>query len=175
MVVSKFLVALVAVALPVTAAATIASSRLTEQPTSDRQMSPPVMLILRGIANGENPRGQLDDQSALEYARRLGFRGEVLDVAADAATGSPQTTMALERIRGDETVAEIYGFSGGGYNTSVIWKQLSAVERQRIRKVVVIGSPDVTQADFPGSVDVLIQVDPPEGHMAGPKILLDSL
>jgi hypothetical protein len=30
-----------------------------------------VMLILRGIANSGTPRGQLDDQSALEYANVL--------------------------------------------------------------------------------------------------------
>jgi hypothetical protein len=57
-------------------------------------MSRQVMLILRGIANAENPRGQLDDDSALEYARRLGFEGEVLDVAANARADSLQVTMA---------------------------------------------------------------------------------
>jgi hypothetical protein len=139
------------------------------------ETSRPVMLILRGIANAENPRGRLDDESALEYARRLGFRGDVLDVAGDVGAGSPQVTMALERIRRDQTVAAIYGFSGGGYNTRLIWKALSAPERERIRKVIVIGSPKVARADFPGSSDVLIKADPPEGHMAGPKVLLDSL
>jgi hypothetical protein len=39
----------------------------------------------------------------------------------------------------------------------------------------VIGSPGVAKSDFPGSVDVLIKADPPEGHMAGPRILLESL
>src|SRR4051812_21943912 len=42
-----------------------------------------VMLILRGIASAEAPRGQLDDDSALKYARRVGYRGEVLDVASN--------------------------------------------------------------------------------------------
>ena len=41
-----------------------------------------IMLILRGIADAGHPRGELDDESAIEYARRLGFRGEVLDVPA---------------------------------------------------------------------------------------------
>jgi hypothetical protein len=133
------------------------------------------MLILRGIANEENPRGQLDDESALEYARRLGFEGEVLDVAGNVGAKSPQVGMALERIRNDETVTAIYGFSGGGYNARLIWKELTAAERERIRKVVVIGSPQVAKADFPAKSDILIRADPPEGHMAGPSVLLESV
>ena len=133
------------------------------------------MLILRGIASPENPRGQLDDQSALEYAQRVGFRGEVLDVAGDAGADSAQVRMALDRIRRDETVAAIYGFSGGGYNTRLIWSELTIEERGRIRTVVVIGSPGITNGDFTGGHDVIIKPDPPEGHMAGPKVLLESL
>ena len=71
---------------------------------------------------------------ALEYAKRVCFRGEVLDV--------------------DELTAE---------------------ERNRIRIVVVIGSPGISNTDFVGGYDVIIQADPPEGHMAGPKALLESL
>jgi hypothetical protein len=48
------------------------------------------MLILRGIANAENPRGQLDDEAALAYAGRLRFKGEVLDIAGDNYAGNPQ-------------------------------------------------------------------------------------
>jgi hypothetical protein len=139
------------------------------QPTSE------VMLILRGVANSENPRGQLDDRSALEYARRVGFRGEVLDVAGNTSGDSVQIRMAVERIRRDETITAIYGFSGGGYNARLIWQELGAAERDRIRKVVVIGSPGVEQGDFLGSSDVIIKPDPPEGHMAGPKALLKSI
>ncbi len=65
------------------------------------------MLILRGIASMDAPRGQLDDRSALEYARRLGYAGEVLDVAANPS----QVEMAIERIRRDRWVKAIYGFS----------------------------------------------------------------
>ncbi len=132
-----------------------------------------VMLILRGIADAENPRGQLDDDAAHEYARRLGYRGEVLDVAGDA--DGPQAKIALDRIQHDDKVKAIYGFSGGGYNARRVWSQLNAEERQRIGKVVVIGSPGVNKSDFPGSADVLIKQDPPAGHMAGPRALLDSL
>src|SRR5262245_49589992 len=71
----------------------------------------PVMLILRGIASPEYPRGQLDDESALEYARHIGYEGEVLDTAGDNKPESPQIKMAFERIRRDERVAAIYGFS----------------------------------------------------------------
>jgi hypothetical protein len=41
--------------------------------------------------------------------------------------------------------------------------------------VVGIGSPGVEKTDFVGSSDVIIKPDPPEGHMAGPKALLESL
>jgi hypothetical protein len=133
------------------------------------------MLILRGVANSENPRGQLDDESALEYARRLGFRGEVLDIAGNTGPDNPQVNAALDRIRRDETVTAIYGFSGGGYNARLIWRELTAPERKRIHKVIVIGSQRVTKADFPENTDVLIKGDPPEGHLAGPRLLLESL
>jgi hypothetical protein len=131
-----------------------------------------VMLILRGVANAGHPRGQLDDNAALEYARRLGYRGEVLDIAGGTGT---QVKMALDRIRNDEDVTAIYGFSGGGYATQRIWSQLDGDERSRIGKVVVLGSPGVNRGDFPGSTDVVIKGDPPAGHLAGPKALLESL
>ena len=135
----------------------------------------PVMLILRGIPDDENPRGQLDDSAAMEYARRLGFRGEVLDVAGNAAPESPQVKMALNRIRQDENVAALYGFSAGGYSARQVWKALAPPERERIRKVVVVGSPGVTDVDFNSKPEVVIQPDPPEGHFAGPKALLGSV
>jgi hypothetical protein len=134
-----------------------------------------VMLILRGIAAPTNPRGQLDDASALEYARRLGFRGEVLDVAGRTGPDSPQVKMALERIHRDSNIGAIYGFSGGGYNVPLIWKQLTPDERSNLRKVVIVGSPGIAKSDFPGSTDVVIKQDPAAGHMAGPRVLLESL
>ena len=144
-----------------------------EGSTPEQGTSGQVMLILRGIANSENPRGQLDDQSALEYAQRVGFRGEVLDVAGDAGADSAQVRMALDRIRRDETVAAIYGFSGGGYNTRLIWSELTIEERGRVRTVVVVAG--IANGDFTGGHDVIIKPDPPDGHMAGPKALLESL
>jgi len=132
------------------------------------------MLILRGVANSENPRGQLDDQSALEYARRVGFRGEVLDVAGGGGDNG-QVQQALARIRADNSIAALYGFSGGGYSARLIWAELSGSERGRIQKVVVVGSPGIEKAHFPGSREVIINSDPPEGHLAGPRSLLQSL
>ena len=180
MLINKSVAAPVLVAALVAAAITFAYFGMQGGPAPDhhtsRQARPSgVMLILRGIANSEHPRGQLDDQPALEYARRAGFQGEVLDVAGDTGADSPQVKMALERIRRDDTVKAIYGFSGGGYNARLIWKELTAAERERVRKVIVIGSPEVAKADFPESSDVLIRADPPEGHLAGPKVLLESL
>jgi hypothetical protein len=134
-----------------------------------------VMLILRGIASADQPRGQLDDASALEYAQRHGYRGEVLDVAGNTGAGNRQVRMALDRIRRDDTVTALYGFSGGGYNARQIWRQLNAAERERIDKVIVVGSPGVGEGDFPGSDEVIVERDPPEGHMAGPKVLLESV
>lgn len=133
-----------------------------------------VMLILRGIADDEHPKGLLDDQDALEYARRNGFHGEVVDAAADYGPNSTQISLALERIRRDGSVTAIYGFSGGGYNARAIWQQLNASERDRIRNIVVVGSPGVEESQFAGRPNLVIVPDPPEGHMAGPRSLLDS-
>jgi pimeloyl-ACP methyl ester carboxylesterase len=161
------------------ALATLAAIVFAGMALGYRSFNPPVknesaevMLILRGIANAGHPRGQLDDQSALEYARRLGYRGEVLDVAGGTGT---QVKMALDRIHNDEQVTALYGFSGGGYAAQRIWSQLDADERARIGKVVVIGAPGVDEDDFPGTTEVVIKKDPPAGHMAGPKALLESL
>lgn len=134
-----------------------------------------VMLILRGIAGQGKPRGQLDDGAALEYAKRMGYRGEVLDVAGNTGPDSPQVISAIERIRRDRTVTAIYGFSGGGYNARKIWNRLDDTERSRIKKVVILGAPGLSENDFEGAKDVTIRKDPPSGHLAGPKVLLEEL
>jgi pimeloyl-ACP methyl ester carboxylesterase len=134
-----------------------------------------VMLILRGVSSSENPQGQLDDQSALEYAHRVGFRGEVLDVPGDTGSENAQVCQALERIRRETSITALYGFSGGGYNARLIWAALNGPERNRIRKVVIVGSPGLEASNFAGSPEVIIKSDPPEGHLAGPKSLLESL
>lgn len=126
------------------------------------------MLILRGLGAGYAPRGLLDDQSALAYAREQGYAGEVLDVAGEG----PQVQMALARIRKGDDVTALYGFSRGGYNMPVIWSSLTPDERSRIHKIVIVGAPGITPAKFQGISDVVVQGDPPDGHMNGPKALL---
>jgi hypothetical protein len=98
----------------------------------------------------------------------------VLDVAGNTGSDSPQVRMALERIRNDPAVKALYGFSGGGYNARRIWSELSPDERRRIERVVVLGAPGVGADDFAGSAEVVIKDDPPAGHMAGPKVLLEE-
>jgi hypothetical protein len=169
---NKFLSVLMGTAMLLAAAVSCSDS---QPPVTEQAMSNKVMLILRGVANAENPNGQLDDQLALAYARRVGFRGEVLAVAGDTDGDSAQVRLGLDRIRRDNTVSAIYAFSGGGYNARLIWQQLNQAERDRIRKVVVIGSPGVNNNNFAGAAEIIIRPDPPEGHMAGPKALLESV
>src|SRR6266446_2170253 len=143
--------AAIAVSLVVTAAVAFPVV-VAGNPSPELQGTPSaVMLILRGIASPEYPRGQFDDDSALEYARRIGYQGEVLDAPGNNRPESPQIKMAFERIRHDERVAAIYGFSGGGYSARRIWRRLNNAERRRIAKIVVIGSPGVNESDFVGS------------------------
>lgn len=102
----------------------------------------PKMLILRGIAGhyaGRDwPRGALDEPSALEYARRKGYDGKVLDVAGATGPNSEQTQMALAEFHRDQSVSALYGFSGGGYNVLHIIKALAPDERNRLQLVVVL-------------------------------------
>jgi hypothetical protein len=142
-------------------------------------MSEMKMLILRGIAGRysgrEWPRGALDEPSALEYARRRGYVGQVLDVAGATGPGKPQTLMALAEFRRDEAVTALYGFSGGGYNVRHIINALTRVERARLRLVVVLGAPKNPSNVYKGSWELVYRTDPPEGHMAGPRVLLATL
>ena len=105
----------------------------------------PTMLILRGKAghyDGKDwPRGALDEPSALEYTRRRGYTGQVLDIAGVAAEGSAQTKLALSEFRKDSSVTAIYGFSAGGYNVKHFLDELSGPELRRLDLVVVLGAP----------------------------------
>jgi hypothetical protein len=134
------------------------------------------MLILRGIAGhyaGRDwPRGALDEPSALEYARRRGYVGRVLDVAGTAGPKSQQTQMALAEFRNDGTVAALYGFSGGGYNVLHIISALTDDERARLRLVVVLGAPGNKRAVYRGHWELVYRLDPHGDHMAGPRALL---
>jgi hypothetical protein len=139
----------------------------------------PKMLILRGIAghfDGRDwPRGALYEQPALEYARRKGYDGQVLDVAGAAYENSPQTLMALAEFHRDPAVAALYGFSGGGYNVLHIINAIAPAERTRLQLVVVLGSPKNKPDKYKGPWELVYRIDPPGGHMDGPRALLASL
>ena len=138
---------------------------------------PTVMLILRGIAGhfaGKDwPKGALDEPSALEYAKRRGYVGRVLDISGEAYADSPQTCMALQAIRSDHTIQAIYGFSGGGYNVRHVLDSLTDDEKQRIRLVVVLGAPGNAPGSYQGPWELVYRLDP--GHMDGPGALLGDL
>jgi hypothetical protein len=137
------------------------------------------MLILRGIAGhygGRDwPRGALDEPPALEYAKRRGYTGRVLDVAGATGENSRQTQMALAEFRRDPTVAALYGFSGGGYNVLWIINALNKNERGRLRLVVVLGAPGNLPGKYHGPWEVVYRLDPPGGHMDGPRALLAGM
>jgi hypothetical protein len=137
------------------------------------------MLILRGIAGhyaGRDwPRGALDEPPALEYARRRGYVGQVLDVAGTTGSNSPQTRMALAEFHRDEAVSALYGFSGGGYNVRHIIKALAPAEKTRLRLVVVLGAPHNSEDSYKGPWELVYRIDPPGGHMDGPRALLATL
>jgi hypothetical protein len=148
----------------------------------------PTMLILRGKAgfyDGKNwPRGALDEPPALEYARRRGYAGKVLDVAGVAEAGSEQVKLALAEFRRDQSVTALYGFSAGGYNVKHILDALTPVERQRLRLVIVLGAPNPPGRDYQAELkptnygatyELIYRLNPPEGHMAGPRALLATL
>jgi hypothetical protein len=143
----------------------------------------PKMLILRGrpghYAGRDWPRGALDEPPALEYARRMNYVGQVLDVAG-ASTGpnSQQTRMALAEFRRDPTITALYGFSAGGYNLRHIINALTPAERARLQLVVVLGAPGPHHNQYKGPRDhwnLVYKLDPPAsqgGHMGGPRALL---
>jgi hypothetical protein len=139
----------------------------------------PKMLILRGIAghfDGRDwPRGALYEAPALEYARRKGYDGQVLDVAGATGENNPQTQMALAEFHRDTAVTALYGFSGGGYNVLRIINALAPSERTRIQLVVVLGAPKNLPNLYKGPWDLVYRLDPPGGHMDGPRALLATL
>jgi hypothetical protein len=145
---------------------------------------PGTMLILRGIKWPNYPNGALDEPSALQYAKRRGYAGRVLDVAGATGDKSPQTQMALQEFSQDHdhTITALYGFSGGGYNVYHILKLLPSEQRGRLELVVVIGvesnklSADMLNANnYKAHWELVYRNDPPSGHMDGPRVLLKEL
>lgn len=136
------------------------------------------MLILRGIAGhfaGRDwPHGALDESSAIEYARRRGLTGFVLDVSGETGPNSRQTRMALDRLHADTEgdITALYGFSGGGYNVRHIINALDHVGKSRIKLVVVLGAPKNDPHLYNGPWELVYRGDPPTGHMDGPRALL---
>jgi hypothetical protein len=138
----------------------------------------PVMMILGGISHFGGkiyPHGALDEESALAYADRRGYVGRILAVSGEASAMSAQTSAALAVFRWDQTVAALYGFSGGGYNIRHILDALTDVEKTRIELVVVLGAPNNPAGLYRGNWELVYKKDPPAGHMAGPATLLAEL
>lgn len=146
------------------------------------------MLILRGIAGhyaGRDwPRGALDEPPALEYARRKGYVGQVLDVAGATGANSPQTQMALAEFHRDPTVTALYGFSGGGYNVYHILNRLKEEQRGLLELVVVIGVESnklsahaLNSKRYNAHWELVYRNDPPPPltHIDGPRALLAGL
>jgi hypothetical protein len=147
------------------------------------------MMILRGnhgkfddeSGNMHNYKdGALHEAAALEFAKRKGYQGFVLQISGDPpAKGdrshSPQTLMALKTFRDDSEIVAMYGFSGGGYNVWWILKALKPDEYKRFELIVVLGAPDRKAADFDKSAfsgakwDLIYKEDPPVGSSAVPK------
>jgi hypothetical protein len=146
------------------------------------------MLILRGITNlkywPKYPNGALDEPSALEYARRRGYVGRVLNVSGETGDKSPQTRQALREFLSDSTLTALYGFSGGGYNVYHILNRLTGEQRDRLELVVVIGveanklSAHALNANsFSAHWELVYRNDPPkpQTHIDGPRALLAGL
>jgi|SRR5579872_5689789 len=146
---------------------------------------PGTMLILRGVTNlkywPQYPNGALDEESALQYAKKRGYTGEVLKVSGETGDHSKQTNMALGELQHDSSITALYGFSGGGYNVYHILNRLSQDLRNRLELVVVLGVEAAKLSE--GAVDskrynatweLVYRNDPPKpmGHIDGPKWLL---
>jgi hypothetical protein len=134
----------------------------------------PVMLILRGVAGNfagrEWPDGALDEQPALDYAALRGYRGEIIDAPGTTSDTALQVRLAVEAIRTRREVQALYGFSGGAYNIRRILSRVKVPEQ--IRLVVVLGAEKNPKSLYRGPWELVYRKDPPEGHMAGPRVLL---
>jgi hypothetical protein len=156
----------------------------------------PKMLILRGNSGPNYPdesgkphnyaKGALHEQAAVEYARRKGYQGIVLDISGDrdphpgtTRETSPQTLLAVTTINADDSITGLYGFSGGGYNVWWILHALDPKVRSRFKLVVVLGAPERPAAQyearfFGADWELVYRLDPPQGHMFGPERLLQE-
>jgi hypothetical protein len=142
------------------------------------------MIIMRGKAGsyalpGEKarvwPRGALDDQAAVEFAKLRGYVPKIIDVAGYSAVDSKQMQTAMSEIRADNDVFALYGFSAGGYTILNILGRLTRKEKDRLALVVVLGAPEAGSHSYNGPWELIYRLDPSKaagGHMGGPRELL---
>lgn len=140
------------------------------------------MIILRGkdgnyALPGQPPRlwpdGALDDAAACDFARLRGYDPKSINVKGSSVTGSRQMSKAMEEIRADDDVFALYGFSAGGYTIWNILRALTKKERDRLALVIVLGAPPPpNKSSYQGPWELIYRLNPPEGHMAGPRALL---
>jgi hypothetical protein len=132
------------------------------------------MLILRGV------RRLIDEQSAKEYSRTMGYEPIILDTSGEAhGPLSPQVLAAVEAIENDASIRAVLGYSGGAYNLIHVLNQLSVSARRRLGLVAAVGAPG-RSADsyqpryFAGAAwRVVWRGDPPgRPHMDGLAALL---
>ena len=94
---------------------------------------------------------------------------------------SPQTVLALSTFRADPSIKALYGFSGGGYNVWWILNNMTAVERARVKLVVVVGvdtdrpATHYDASQFPGGDwELIYRPNHPKQHMFEPAALLQE-
>ena len=143
----------------------------------------PTMLILRGNPGhypwkGRNnwPDGALDAEAAIAYAELRGYTAKVLNVPGytpnDSRDDGKQRKMALEEINQDSSVAALYGSSAGGYNIKHILDEMTKEQKARLKLIVVLGAPKLSQRDVSGRWELQYRTDPNGDHMAGPAVFL---
>ena len=131
----------------------------------------------QGLSGYTDRSGHLNDAqtlpcwSGLKHTR--GYDARVLDVIGYSGAGGQQVRMALAEIRADDDVFALYGFSAGGYAIYNIIRALTRKEKDRLALVVVLGAPPPPEKQgYGGPWELIFRLDPPAGHMAGPRALL---
>lgn len=138
------------------------------------------MLILRGNSGTYDghayPHGAIDQEAAAGYAEARGYVAKFVHASYTGGFTGPrsdQTNRALREYDNNPTIRALYGFSGGGYNVRWILARLTDKEAERIELVVVLGAPNAPRHLYAeGDWELVWRADPPEGHMAGPRVLL---
>jgi hypothetical protein len=66
-------------------------------------------------------------------------------------------------------------FPGGGYNIYHVIQGMKKDEKDRLQLVIVLGAPKMKASAVQGSWELVYRIDPPGGHMDGPRALLAEL